>query len=61
LLLDYKTDRADEDELIRRYEKQLEYYVYAAEKCFNKPVNEVYIWSFYLSRQIRVYIKGEIK
>ncbi len=59
LLLDYKTDRADEDELIRRYEKQLEYYVYAAEKCFNKPVNEVYIWSFYLSKPIKLNINKE--
>ena len=59
LLLDYKTDRADEDELIRRYKKQLEYYVYAAEKCFNKPVNEVYIWSFYLSKPIKLNINKE--
>lgn len=57
LLLDYKTDRASAEELINRYEKQLEYYAYAAEKCFGKPVTEICIWSFYLSREIRVEIK----
>lgn len=52
MIVDYKTDRADEKELRKRYEKQLEYYAYAAEKCFNKAVTGIYIWSFYLSKQI---------
>ncbi len=58
MIIDYKTDRAVEKELLRRYSKQLEYYAYAAQKAFKKPVTELYIWSFYMSRAIKIEPNG---
>ncbi|MBO4392403.1 MAG: PD-(D/E)XK nuclease family protein, partial [Clostridia bacterium] len=58
IVIDYKTDRASREELINRYSKQLEYYAFAAEKCFAKPVKEIYLWSFYLSQAIKIELNG---
>ncbi|WP_167511245.1 helicase-exonuclease AddAB subunit AddA [Pseudobutyrivibrio xylanivorans] len=53
VLLDYKTDRVDEDqELVLRYEKQLQLYKSAIEKAYNVPVKEVVIYSFALDKAI---------
>ncbi|MBQ1862431.1 MAG: UvrD-helicase domain-containing protein [Clostridia bacterium] len=54
MIIDYKTDRATKEELVSRYKKQLEYYAYAAQKSFEKPVKEIYLWSFYLSEPIMI-------
>lgn len=57
VLVDYKTDylkKGQEDILINRYKKQLEYYSYALKKLTGKPVVEKHIYSFYLSKSIRV-------
>ena len=54
VIIDYKTDRATKEELVSRYKKQLEYYAYAAQKSFEKPVKEIYLWSFYLSEPIMI-------
>lgn len=51
VLLDYKTDRVkDESELFERYRKQLDFYSLAIEKTLKKPVKEVYLYSFSLSK-----------
>ena len=55
VLLDYKTDRVDEeDELVLRYEKQLQLYKSAIEKAYNVPVKEVLIYSFALEKEIEL-------
>jgi ATP-dependent helicase/nuclease subunit A len=55
VLLDYKTDRVDDEEtLIRRYKLQLELYKRALEAATNKKVKEVYIYSFDLGRVIKL-------
>jgi ATP-dependent helicase/nuclease subunit A len=51
VLLDYKTDRVDsEEELVVRYEKQLQLYKSAIEHAYGVPVKEVLIYSFALER-----------
>jgi len=52
ILVDYKTDRAESDELIDRYRRQLYLYRLAAQKAYGLPVSKVYIWSFHLSTAI---------
>ena len=55
VLLDYKTDRVDDEEtLIRRYKLQLELYKRALEAATNKKVKEVYIYSFDLGSVIKL-------
>ena len=55
VLLDYKTDRVDEDsELVLRYEKQLQLYKSAIEKAYNIPVKEVLLYSFALEKTISI-------
>ncbi len=55
VLLDYKTDsKVDEDELIKRYRAQLNYYAKALKKLEGKPVKEVLIYSFFLKKTIRL-------
>lgn len=55
VLLDYKTDRVDEEEeLVLRYEKQLQLYKSAIEKAYNVPVKEVLIYSFALEKEIEL-------
>ncbi|RKM61950.1 helicase-exonuclease AddAB subunit AddA [Butyrivibrio sp. CB08] len=55
ILLDYKTDRVDdEDTLIRRYKLQLELYKRALEAATKKKVKEVYIYSFDLGSVIKL-------
>ena len=49
ILLDYKTDYVtDENELISKYEVQLDLYKQALEKVFKRRVGKVYIYSTYL-------------
>lgn len=55
VLLDYKTDRIkDEKELFERYNEQLELYKMALEKALNKKVDEIYIYSTHLGREINI-------
>ena len=55
VLMDYKTDRVKEaDELIRRYQLQLDLYKRALEASTKMKVKEVYIYSFGLGCQIRL-------
>lgn len=45
ILVDYKTDNATVDEIVNKYEGQLNYYARACKKLFGKPVKEAYIYS----------------
>ncbi len=50
-ILDYKTDRVEEDsELVRRYKTQLDYYGAAIGRLTGKPVKEKLIYSFALNK-----------
>ena len=55
MLVDYKTDyveKGKEEELLHKYNKQLELYKNALEEALNKKVNKVYIYSVYLEKEI---------
>ena len=55
VLLDYKTDRIQtEEELVRRYRKQLEVYASALEQTTGKCVKECILYSFCLGKEIVV-------
>ena len=57
ILVDYKTDfvkNGEENILIQKYKKQLELYKDAIEKSLNKKVDEIYIYSIYLNKEIAV-------
>ena len=54
VLVDYKTDRLDEEALVDRYRIQLMLYKEALERLTPYPVKEVYIYSFRLERAISV-------
>nr|MCR5719413.1 PD-(D/E)XK nuclease family protein [Lachnospiraceae bacterium] len=55
VLMDYKTDVVDNEEiLIKRYKTQLEYYKEALERLFKNKVREGILYSFYLGREVRV-------
>lgn len=51
VLVDYKTDKIDnEQELLERYKNQINFYKYAVEKTLSKPVKEAVLYSFYLNK-----------
>jgi ATP-dependent helicase/nuclease subunit A len=52
VLLDYKTDRVDEEELLKRHKLQLQIYAEALEKLTGKKVKERLIYSFNLGKVI---------
>ncbi len=55
VVLDYKTDRVShEEELVKRYKVQLEYYAQALERLTHKKVKEKLIYSFALHEVISV-------
>ena len=56
-LLDYKTDYVEpgnEQELVKKYSKQLELYKEALEEALDKKVKNVYIYSVYLEKVIEI-------
>jgi len=57
VLIDYKTDYVEygkEQELINKYKKQLELYKKALEGSLNKKVENIYIYSTYLGKELEV-------
>lgn len=53
ILVDYKTDYVEnENELINKYSKQLEFYEKALEEALGKEVFKKYIYSVYLGKEI---------
>lgn len=52
VLVDYKTDKVEnEEQLLDRYKKQVAFYRNAVEKTLNKPVKEALLYSFYLDKE----------
>ena len=57
VLVDYKTDRVQgEAELVQKYSTQLKIYKDALEKSLNRKVDRVYIYSTYLSKEIKIIL-----
>ena len=55
VLIDFKTDRLKESaDFTERYSKQLFYYRNSLQKILDKPIDECYLWSFYLGKAIPV-------
>ena len=54
VLLDYKTDFADAEELKRRHSTQLKFYAESLERLTGLKVKEKLIWSLHLNRQIEI-------
>ena len=55
ILVDYKTDYVEtEAKLVEKYKKQLELYKKAIEKSLNKKVDETYIYSTCLNKEILI-------
>ena len=57
VLLDYKTDYVEngkEDELVKKYKRQLDLYKVALEDALHRNVDRVCIYSVYLGRKISV-------
>lgn len=55
VLIDYKTDRVKEaEELKKRYQIQLFYYIRALEQVTGKPVKEALLYSLHLQEEIRI-------
>ena len=57
VLLDYKTDyveKGQEETLVHKYKKQLEIYKKALEEGVNKQVDNIYIYSIYLNKEIEI-------
>ena len=56
ILLDYKTDYVEngEEELIQKYNNQLQLYKKALESSLNRKVDKIYIYSTYLGKEIKI-------
>lgn len=54
VLMDYKTDKCKEQEMIDRYKLQLELYKRAIESAANKKVKKIYIYAVRLCKSIEV-------
>lgn len=57
ILVDYKTDSIkDEKELVHKYQSQLQLYKQALESALNKKVDDIYIYSTHLDKEMKVEI-----
>ena len=55
MLVDYKTDRIqDEEAFIRRYQLQIDWYARALERITGTPVKEKYLYSIGLAKAFRL-------
>lgn len=57
VLVDYKTDyipKGKEKEFVEKYRTQVEYYALALSKSLDKKVKEMYLYSFYLKKVIKI-------
>ena len=57
VLVDYKTDFVEngkENELVSKYQKQLDLYKKALEDALNRQVDKVYIYSTWLGKEIKI-------
>ncbi|MDO4329614.1 MAG: helicase-exonuclease AddAB subunit AddA [Lachnospiraceae bacterium] len=56
VLVDYKTDRVEQgQELIKRYQVQINYYIRALEQVTGRPVKEAVIYSLHLQEEIAFF------
>ena len=53
-IVDFKSDRASEEELLSRYSRQLNLYAAAVRRLYDKPVLGCKIWSFRLKKTVDV-------
>ena len=57
VLVDYKTDYVEngkENDLVKKYEKQLEIYKRALEEALEKKVDKIFIYSVYLEKLVEI-------
>ncbi len=54
VILDFKTDRVDDNTLSQMYAAQLEVYKYAIEKITSKRVKECILYSLHLSEEVKI-------
>ncbi|MBO5214337.1 MAG: UvrD-helicase domain-containing protein [Clostridia bacterium] len=54
LIVDFKSDRATEEELLSRYSRQLNLYAAAVRRLYEKPVVGCKIWAFRLGKALDV-------
>lgn len=57
VIVDYKTDYIDEDnkqEVINRYEKQLDLYAEALNKLTGKNIKEKYLYLFNIDEEVKL-------
>ena len=54
ILMDYKTDYADEDKIVSAYNAQLDYYGSTLEQLTGRKVSEKIIYSFHLDGEIKI-------
>ena len=54
VLIDYKTDKKDEEALVKMYQTQLELYSITLEQLTGLKVKEKILYSFYLDKEIRL-------
>ena len=60
VLVDYKTDyveKGQEQELVKKYQKQLWYYARALERVWKKTVKEAYLYSFGAGKALPVDVQ----
>lgn len=58
VLVDYKTDRVKtKEELLAKYQKQLQLYQRALEKALGRKVDRTIIYSVYLNEEIKMFMK----
>ena len=54
VLVDYKTDRAEDEEILSRYQLQMRWYKKALEKITGRKVKETYLFSLRSGNAIEV-------
>lgn len=58
IIIDYKTDKTENEEKLRtHYKVQLQIYAKAAEQILQKEIEKIYIWSFSMNKSIEIPIK----
>ena len=54
ILVDYKTDRLPEEEIVMKYRPQLELYRHILSRLLDKPVQETVIYSMYHKKTLKI-------
>ena len=60
IILDYKfTSLKNDDDLVKRYKRQMFFYAYAVENVLKKRVKEVWLVNIYAGRAVKVDFDDE--